>query len=144
LVQGPGRKGYLIARDEFSIMREPRAFEIAVATEFDIDGILDVFAVVAAGERYIGASCRPHGKKCGHRFEISRPDTNGFVDLGMLDPARGPSISDLGRSVSKRNFACLFRSCAAKIGRRTWELTKSRLLISAEPHSRTSWRVFGR
>jgi len=92
-------------------MREPKAaFEIVVATESDIDGILDVFAVVAAEERYIATELPVDrtARGAGIASTISRPDAlyliarSGETIIGQLGLySMWPGLLGLGMAVVK-------------------------------------------
>jgi RimJ/RimL family protein N-acetyltransferase len=91
-------------------MREPRAFEITVATESDIEGILDVFAVVAAEERYIATELPVDrmARGAGIASTISRPDAlyliarSGETIIGQLGLySMWPGLLGLGMAVVK-------------------------------------------
>ena len=66
---------------------------MAVATESDIDGILDVFAAVAAEERFIGTELPidRHARRMSFRATIAGPDT-----LFLIARNNGRVIGHLG------------------------------------------------
>jgi ribosomal-protein-alanine N-acetyltransferase len=86
------------------LMRESRAYEITVADEADIDGIIDVVASVAAEERYIGTELPIDGIVA----TIERPDTlylnarSGERIIGHLGLySTWPGLLGLGMAVVK-------------------------------------------